>query len=586
MATSHLQRLLGLAACAWLLPLAAAPVTYNFHSVASGSLAGVPFAHTTLTFRMSGDTAGVQQNSATQVQRNLATGVAIALDGVAIGTAQQPLGVSARCGPNLTSTLGIDLMTAVLPSLATAIDGGFGAGATCSLQSSMLLTVAVTATTAPASIATSAGPLVIDHLDSLAFESLVLPPAALKLRVTNNPYGSLSVAGGTFDGTTITGNGGDVVVDLGPESPPNAALSLAYEALTIGPNQAVTFRAGAPGQSVVISPFSILGADVSVQGTLATMAWNGASAPSLALNAGYVRVAAQGRIDAPSGLSVSFPSSGGYLQNEGTIDGGPRLYIHMTKMTGGGAFQGDLFEFWVPSGANHPVAGRFYLANGLHLRPGTGQEVEIIPRTYDYNGSRTFLNLLVEGDARLWMPSSWPPAPDPRANYIRNDAPVLPGATRLAGAPDPTYAGGSMIVQATGSLRLTNGGTGDFVFPGAIVLKAAGTLDLSGLAIVQGWTTSGKAFQGAFFESTNIVSSAGPVSIYTNDLNWVNFSSLPHMPVLAYTLVRDASGAASYRSADGIAPHFNTYSTLIDAAANDACWTCLVDTRAFDLSAP
>lgn len=143
-----------------------------------------------------------------------------------------------------------------------------------------------------------------------------------------------------------------------------------------------------------------------------------------------------------------------------------------------------------------------------------------------------------------------------------------------------------MIVQASGSLRLKNGGTGDFMFPGSIVLKAAETLDLNGLAVVQGWTTTGKAFQGTFFESPNIVSSAGSVSVYTNDLNWVNFSSAPNMPVHAFTLVRDATGAASYRGADGIAPHFNTYSNLIDAAANDKCWTCLVNPNAVDLSLP
>jgi len=45
-------------------------------------------------------------------------------------------------------------------------------------------------------------------------------------------------------------------------------------------------------------------------------------------------------------------------------------------------------------------------------------------------------------------------------------------------------------------------------------------------------------------------------------------SRLVHMP----------DGSARYAPADSQAPHLNTYSTLIEAAANGQCWVCLVNT--------
>jgi hypothetical protein len=56
--------------------------------------------------------------------------------------------------------------------------------------------------------------------------------------------------------------------------------------------------------------------------------------------------------------------------------------------------------------------------------------------------------------------------------------------------------------------------------------------------------------------------------------------------VRAFTLVRNPSGSATFVAADAIAPHLNTYSVLINAAALGQCWTCLVNYPAVNMSGP
>ena len=73
------------------------------------------------------------------------------------------------------------------------------------------------------------------------------------------------------------------------------------------------------------------------------------------------------------------------------------------------------------------------------------------------------------------------------------------------------------------------------------------------------------------------MSSGGNIQVLSNNLNWVNFSTLPHAPVRTWTLARAGDGSAQYITADSVAPHLNTYSLLIEAAANGQCWTCLVN---------
>jgi hypothetical protein len=135
-------------------------------------------------------------------------------------------------------------------------------------------------------------------------------------------------------------------------------------------------------------------------------------------------------------------------------------------------------------------------------------------------------------------------------------------------------------------LALRNGGTNDFAFPGAIALKAGGTLDFNGVAVNQGWTTTGQSFQGLFFEAPSIVSPAGLIQLYGNDLNWMNFSALPQQYVRAFSLKRNGDGSASFAAADTVAPHLNTYSVIQGAAATGGCWVCLVNTAPVNMYGP
>ena len=173
-----------------------------------------------------------------------------------------------------------------------------------------------------------------------------------------------------------------------------------------------------------------------------------------------------------------------------------------------------------------------------------------------------------------------------RRRLPQNNNPLAPGAIRPPGAPEPAFGGGSMIVQATGSLALVNGGTNDFVFPGAIVLKAGGHLDMNGVLVNQGWTITGQPFQGIFLESPNIVSPAGNIQLYSNYPNWVNFSTFPHAPVRAFSLIVAGDGSAGFIAADAIIPHLNTYSVITDIAAGGGCWLCAINMQPIDVYGP
>ena len=230
--------------------------------------------------------------------------------------------------------------------------------------------------------------------------------------------------------------------------------------------------------------------------------------------------------------------------------------------------------------ANNPVNGGFSPLNGLQLYPSTGGAVALTLAAY--GPAPQVLNMFIHGNAAVWMPSAWPGG----AIFPVNNAVVSPGGFRPAGIPDPAYGGGSMILQATGNLALVNGGTNDFVFPGGVVLKAAGAIDLSGVLLNQGWNTAGKPFQGVYLEAPGIGSSLGNITLYSNDLNWVNFSTFPTSPVRAFTPIRNGNGTASFATADSTAPHLNTYSILSTAAANGQCWTCLVNTQPVNMFGP
>ena len=314
----------------------------------------------------------------------------------------------------------------------------------------------------------------------------------------------------------------------------------------------------------------------AIGGALVAQGGNGAAAPVLYLrNPSGFTIAASGSVTAPSGLTLdalgASKTTGQDIVNAGSIDGGAALTLYGANIKGGGAYKGNAMVISTFGSANNPVNGAHYLSNGLQLFPSSGSDVFL--SLNDYGTVPQFFNVMVNGNAHVAMPSAWPSG----VTLPPNNLTVPPGGTRASGVPDPSYGASSIIVQATGTLSLSGGASNDFVFAGGIALKSQSTLDLSGVIVDQGWTTSGQAFQGTFFESPNIVSSGGNIQVLSNNLNWVNFSTLPHAPVRTWSLVRAGDGSAQYITADSVAPHLNAYSLLIEAAANGQCWTCIIN---------
>jgi hypothetical protein len=286
-------------------------------------------------------------------------------------------------------------------------------------------------------------------------------------------------------------------------------------------------------------------------------------------------IAQGGSIRAPNGLTLDALAStwtaGGILVNQGLTDGGSALSLYAASVSGSGAFLGDTITLATYGNANNPIHGANFLSNGLQLSPSTAGSVALTLNAY--GSVPQFLNLMISGNASVAMPSAWPAG----FQLPPNNAAVAQGGVRAAGVADPAFGGGSMIVQASGNLSLAGGATNDLAFPGGIVLKAGRTLDVNGVVVNQGWTTSGKSFQGVFFEAPSIANSMGNLQVLSNNLNWVNFSTLPQAHVRTWQLVRAPDGSAQFATADSIAPHLNTYSILIGAAAAGQCWVCLVN---------
>ncbi|MCC7041860.1 MAG: hypothetical protein IT516_16250 [Burkholderiales bacterium] len=398
-----------------------------------------------------------------------------------------------------------------------------------------------------------------------------------------NPYGPPSVAGATLTGVTLTDFGTDAVITLGSvPGTPGSFAEIDFDRLNLGAGATLTIRAGAPGQAVVLRHVGTGG--TRIDGTLRALAADGTALPLRVANPNGITVAVTGVVQARAGLEVDTlgtqPLTGGSVVNDGTIDGGTTLVVAAAGIHGSGAFKGDAVRLTTHGNANNPVHGSDYLANGLQLFPGTGHDVAVTLNAY--GAAPQVLNVTINGDASVWMPSTWPAG----STLPRNNNPLAPDAIRPPGVPEPAYGGGSMIVQATGALTLADGGTGDFVFPGAIVLRATGTLDVNGILLNQGWTGDGQSFQGIFIESPDIVSPAGTMRFFTNDPNWVNFSALPKAPVRAFTLRTQPDGSASFAAADDAVPHLNTYSVIQGIAAAGGCWLCAVNTQPIDVYGP
>jgi hypothetical protein len=403
--------------------------------------------------------------------------------------------------------------------------------------------------------------------------------------IVTNPYGPVSVQGATLVGNTISNMTPTVVVQLGSILPPApSSAEIDFQGLNLAAGSTLTIKSGANGQFVFLVN---LDANASaLAGMLQAQGGNGAFPPQLYVkNKHGFTIYAAGGINAPSGLgldtSINNFSVAQPIVNAGTLDGGSALELVASRINGGGAFKGNAIVVRTNGNANNPVHGAFFLMNGLQLFPSTGNSIALTLNAYGLVPQ--FMNLEGHGDMSVWMPSAWPPG----STVPVNNAVVPPNGVRAAGVPDPAYGGGSIIVQTSGALTLVDGGTHDFVFPGGIALKAGTLIDTGGVQVNQGWTTSGQAFQGTFFEAPMIQSSNGFIQSYTNNLNWVNFSTFPATPVRAFMLVRNPNSTASFIASDGVTPHLNTYSVLINAAAQGQCWNpCLINSQPVNMYGP
>jgi len=399
--------------------------------------------------------------------------------------------------------------------------------------------------------------------------------------VSANPYGPLSVQGATLVGSTISALQANAVVQLGTTAgAPGSFAEIDFQGLGIAAGNTLTLRSGAAGQTVALtnagSSASTIGGLLQAQGS------NGAPAPAILLrDAKGLTVAAGGSVIAPGGLDASTlgssVASGQPLVNNGAMDGGTTLTLRAAKVSGGGTFKGNAIVLSTFGNANNPVNGLHFLGNGLQLAPSTGTDVALTVN--DYGAAPQVLNVLVKGNATISLPSSLPAA----LGLPANNLPLLPGAVRPAGVADPAYGGGSIIVQSSGTMSLQAGASGDFAFPGSVVFKAGGGFDAKGVSIDNAWTATGQSFQGVFFEAPSISNSAGTLQVYTDNLNWVNFSVLPNAHVRTFELVRQGDGSAQFQGADSVAPHLNTYSVLIDANAAGQCYVCLVNSAVINV---
>ena len=229
---------------------------------------------------------------------------------------------------------------------------------------------------------------------------------------------------------------------------------------------------------------NVTGIGSGINGLLQAQGGNGAAPPFLHVaNAGGFGIGSAGTVTAPSGLTIDALgdtwTTGQNINNNRVVDGGSQLQLYGANVNGGGALKGDAMIFATFGNANNPVNGGFFLLNGLQLYPSTGGAVALTLAAY--GPAPQVLNRFVHGNATAWMPSTWPGG----GIFPANNAVVAPGGFRPAGIPDPAYGGGSMILQATGTLALVNGGTNDFVFPGGVVLKAASAsaIDLAGVLL-------------------------------------------------------------------------------------------------------
>ncbi|MEO8134085.1 MAG: matrixin family metalloprotease, partial [Betaproteobacteria bacterium] len=228
--------------------------------------------------------------------------------------------------------------------------------------------------------------------------------------VAANPYGLMSVSGGTLVGTTISLLQPSATIQLGnTPGGPGSFAQINFQGFDVGANNILTIRSGAPGQTIVLVNVGPSG--TSIGGLLRAISGGGAAPPVMYLrNSNGITVIPGGVVNALSGLIVDTLGNsnlvGQMLVNQGTIDGGSSLSLLSARVTGGGAFKGDATFLGTFGHANNPVSGAHFLSNGLQLSPSTGSLVALTLNLY--GPAPQILNVQVNGNALVSMPSAWP----------------------------------------------------------------------------------------------------------------------------------------------------------------------------------
>lgn len=389
-----------------------------------------------------------------------------------------------------------------------------------------------------------------------------------------NPYGPLKVTGAKLTGDTLTQLQRQVTIELGATPGTGSdALEIEFSNFRIGRGNTLVFIPGAAGQQVALSNGG--SGATSIDGLVAAWDQFAFAAPLLAVHDPKgITVPSTGRIYGMQGLLMDAlggtPTVGQPVRVEGTVDGGPELTVMGSGIHGGGFYLGASIVLSTFGSANNPVNGNRFLANGLNLAPSNGTSLTL--RLNHYGPKPQTFNVLAHGDATLMIPPAWT---GPYASLPPNN-PV----TVQNGQVDAPWGGGQLLAQATGTLRLDDA-SGSLLFPGGMVFRAGRFIDLQGMTIDNGWTASGKSFQGMFFEAPRIGDSIvwpppfrSASELRTNRQNWVNFSVVPSPAISVWQIF----GPHTMGDASATAVHLNPYASMIETAAAGGCWVCNVDT--------
>ena len=269
--------------------------------------------------------------------------------------------------------------------------------------------------------------------------NIFLPTAGAVGAIVTNPYGSLTVQGADLVGNTISNLQSNAVIQLG--STPGAPGSFAeidFQGFDIGAGNALTVKSGAPGQNVFL--YNAGATASSISGNLLAQGGNGAPAPGIYLNSrSGITVGPGGNVSSAAGVTMdtlgSARTEGQSLVNQGVIDGGSTLQLRSGRVTGGGSYKGNAVFLSTFGNANNPVNGAHFLQNGLQLYPSSGAAIALALN--DYGSAPQVINVMLNGDATVRMPSAWPIG----SGNIANNPAVPMGGVRAAGAPEPLYGG-------------------------------------------------------------------------------------------------------------------------------------------------